>query len=112
MSLEAAKVADNGARYGDDLIRKGTWALVALIVVGEVAALSLGLWRNFAFRGPFTIAIIIVAASLYSFSRTPVEKRPQKLRSIAIALVLTAMVALFYAATIVRLGGNVLKRAI
>ncbi len=36
--------------------------------------------------------------------------RRQKMRSIAIALALAAMVALFYAATIVRLGGNVFNR--
>ena len=112
MSGEATTVADNGTRYGDDLIRKGTWALAGLVVAGEVLALIFGLSRSFAFRAPFTIGILIVGASLYSFSRTPVEKRPQKLRSITIALVLGAMVALFYAATIVRLGGNVLKRAI
>jgi hypothetical protein len=34
----------------------------------------------------------------------------QRMRSLAIALALAALVALFYAATIVRLGGNVLNR--
>jgi hypothetical protein len=34
----------------------------------------------------------------------------QRVRSLAIALALAAMVALFYVATIVRLGGNVLNR--
>lgn len=38
--------------------------------------------------------------------------RRQRMRSLAIALALGAMVALFYAATIVRLGGNVLNRPI
>jgi hypothetical protein len=38
--------------------------------------------------------------------------RRQRMRSVAIALALAAMVALFYAATIVRLGGNVLNRPI
>lgn len=36
--------------------------------------------------------------------------RRQRMRSIAIALALAALVALFYAATIVRLGGNVFNR--
>ena len=36
--------------------------------------------------------------------------RRQKMRSIAIALALLLLVALFYAATIVRLGGNVVNR--
>lgn len=37
--------------------------------------------------------------------------RRQRMRSLAIALALGALVALFYAATIVRLGGNALNRA-
>jgi hypothetical protein len=40
------------------------------------------------------------------------RQRRQRMRSIAIALALAALVALFYAATIVRLGGNVLNRPI
>lgn len=39
-------------------------------------------------------------------------RRRQRLRSIAIALALGGLVALFYIATLVRLGGNVLNRAI
>jgi hypothetical protein len=37
-------------------------------------------------------------------------ERRRKARSIAIALALAALVILFYVATIVRLGGNVLNR--
>jgi hypothetical protein len=36
--------------------------------------------------------------------------RRQRMRSLAIALALAALVALFYIATIVRLGGNALNR--
>ena len=36
--------------------------------------------------------------------------RQRRLRSIAIALLLVVLTGLFYAATIVRLGGNVLNR--
>jgi hypothetical protein len=39
------------------------------------------------------------------------RERRQRMRSLAIALALAALVALFYAATIVRLGGNVFNRA-
>lgn len=39
------------------------------------------------------------------------RQRRQRMRSLAIALALAALVALFYAATIVRLGGNVFNRA-
>ena len=38
------------------------------------------------------------------------RRRRQRNRSIAIALALAALVALFYAATLVRLGSNVLNR--
>lgn len=38
------------------------------------------------------------------------ERRSQRNRSVAIALALGAMVAMFYAATIVRMGGNVMNR--
>lgn len=38
--------------------------------------------------------------------------RRQRLRSIAIGLALGGLVLLFYAATIVRLGGNVANRAL
>ena len=38
--------------------------------------------------------------------------RQRRMRSIAIALALLAMTAMFYAATIVRLGGNVWNRAL
>lgn len=38
------------------------------------------------------------------------RQRRQRMRSLAIALALGAMVLVFYAATIVRLGGNVFDR--
>ena len=37
-------------------------------------------------------------------------ERRRRMRSIAIALALAALVAVFYVATLVRLGGNVLNR--
>ena len=37
-------------------------------------------------------------------------KRQQRMRSIAIALALLGMVVLFFVATLVRLGGNVVNR--
>jgi hypothetical protein len=40
------------------------------------------------------------------------QRRRQRMRSIAIGLALAALVALFYVATIVRLGGNVMNRPI
>lgn len=42
--------------------------------------------------------------------RAAERERRQRLRSIAIAVALVVLVALFYAATIVRLGGNALQR--
>ena len=38
--------------------------------------------------------------------------RQRRMRSIAIALILVGLTALFYAATIVRMGANVLNRAL
>jgi len=38
------------------------------------------------------------------------RRKRQRMRSLAIALALGALVALFYIATIVRLGGNVFNR--
>lgn len=38
------------------------------------------------------------------------RQKRQRMRSLAIAFALVALVALFYAATIVRLGGNVFNR--
>ncbi len=38
------------------------------------------------------------------------RRKRQRMRSIAIALALVGLVVLFYIATIVRLGGNVLNR--
>jgi ferric-dicitrate binding protein FerR (iron transport regulator) len=40
------------------------------------------------------------------------RQRRQRMRSLAIGLALAALVALFYVATIVRLGGNVMNRPI
>lgn len=40
------------------------------------------------------------------------QAKRQRMRSIAIAVALAALVALFYAATIVRMGGHVLERPI
>ena len=39
------------------------------------------------------------------------RRKRQRMRSLAIALALGVLVALFYAATIVRLGGNALNKA-
>jgi hypothetical protein len=40
------------------------------------------------------------------------QRRRQRMRSVAIALALAGMALLFYVATIVRLGGNVMNRAL
>lgn len=54
-------------------------------------------------------AAISIKASL---DRLDDVARRQRMRSLAIALVLAALVVIFYTATIVRLGGNVLNRPI
>ena len=40
------------------------------------------------------------------------QRRRQRMRSLAIGVALAALVALFYVATIIRLGGNVMNRPI
>jgi hypothetical protein len=45
-------------------------------------------------------------------SLTPAEAKRQRMRSIAIGLALGFMAILFYAATIIRLGGQVANRAL
>ena len=55
-----------------------------------------------------------MAVALVMDSNTPQEReraKRQRMRSLAIALALGALVALFYVATIVRLGGNALNKA-
>ena len=42
---------------------------------------------------------------------TEAEQRRRRARSIAIALVLAALVALFYVVTIAKIGGNIASRA-
>jgi phage terminase Nu1 subunit (DNA packaging protein) len=42
---------------------------------------------------------------------TPDQKRRQRLRSIAIAAALVAMVVMFYVMTMIRIGGNIANRS-
>lgn len=44
--------------------------------------------------------------------RAAEDQRRQRRRSIAIALMLVAVVVIFYAVTIIRLGGNIAQRAL
>lgn len=56
---------------------------------------------------------LVVAVIMAEMNEDEKERRRrQRMRSLAIALALGAMVALFYVATIVRLGGNVFNRPI
>jgi hypothetical protein len=88
------------------------WAIgLAAAVVAGVAAAMLG------GRGWLLVAIVFAplaagaAISIKaSLARLDEAARRQRTRSIAIGLVLGGLVAIFYAATIVRLGGNVLNR--
>jgi hypothetical protein len=52
-------------------------------------------------------AVAVVMAEMNEDERE--RRRRQRMRSLAIALALGALVALFYVATIVRLGGNALN---
>ena len=60
-------------------------------------------------------AVLVAGAAVSvraSLQRLDPAVRRQRVRSIAIAIVLAALVIMFYAATIVRLGGNVFNRPI
>jgi hypothetical protein len=43
---------------------------------------------------------------------TPEQQKSRRSRSIAIALILVALIVMFYLVTIVRLGGNIAERAL
>jgi hypothetical protein len=53
-----------------------------------------------------------VVSGRVALAKLDAATRRQKMRSIAIALILAALVVTFYVATIVRLGGNVFNRPI
>jgi uncharacterized membrane protein HdeD (DUF308 family) len=79
-------------------------AMIALTAIGLsfwVAALVAGLL--FAAGG--------VVSTHTALARLDEATRRRHMRSIAIGLILAALVVMFYAATIVRLGGNVMNRA-
>ena len=82
-------------------------------VLVTLAGLSLGL-RPWSLLVP-ALSALAVGAGLSinaSLARLDETARKQRTRSIAIGLVLAALVAIFYAATIIRLGGNVMNRPI
>ncbi len=84
-------------------------ALAAVVVLG--GGLKLGLRPTLIF---FSIVAILGGAAAISIraslDRLEPAVRRQRARSIAIAAVLFGLVVLFYAATIVRLGPNALRR--
>jgi hypothetical protein len=91
--------------------------LVAGILLGllvNLIALGFGASRTLAY-GCSAVAVL-GSLGLAMFSPGPVrpplteEQRRQRGRSIAIALILFAFCAMFYAATIVRLGSQVVNR--
>lgn len=47
-----------------------------------------------------------------SVTLTPEEKKRQRIRSLAIAFALAALVVIFFLATLIRLGSNVADRAL
>ncbi|MGF1651250.1 MAG: hypothetical protein ACFCUN_12460 [Hyphomicrobiaceae bacterium] len=72
---------------------------VSLLMVALVLAIAVGLQ-------------LAIVGTVTDYFAAPAELRPQKARSLAIGFGLFVLVALFFAATLVRLGGNVFNRAI
>ena len=66
--------------------------------------------EHLARRGSFEVATVALVMNSDADEERQRLKR-QRMRSLAIALALGALVALFYVATIVRMGGNVLNQA-
>ena len=86
--------------------------LLGLLI--NVVAVGFGASRMLAYG--FSAIAVLGSLGLALFSPGPVQvplteaQRRQRMRSIAIALMLFAFCALFYAATIVRLGSQVVNR--
>lgn len=81
----------------------------SILVFGAVFGLRPALSLVLAGIAVVAGATVSLRASL---ARLDAATRRQRMRSIAIALVLATLVVMFYAATIVRLGGNVFNRPI
>lgn len=83
----------------------GTAVAIALTAIG------VRFWGA-ALVGSVLVAMGGTISTRSSLARLDEATRRRHVRSIAIGLILAALVLIFYAATIVRLGGNVMNRAL
>ena len=93
--------------------RKRYLRLGALGVAGAVGLLSRWLdWPRWIGMTVMVAAVVIWAAASFETVKPGESEthRRQRMRNVAIALTLAAMVALFYFATMARLGSNALSR--
>ncbi len=92
-------------------MRPARWITLLVGVSLEMAARLLGwpTWMRLLVIAVTIAAIVVLSMTMNTVTLSEVERR-QKARSIAIAGVLFALVGIFYAATIVRLGPNALNR--
>ncbi len=119
----------NGTDAGDFRVPRGFGALIGLLAfaVGELVG-----WPRWASLALGCAAAAIFVSQLFVRHQSPqapsegvapqqvvvqapidsVAERRQRGRNIAIGLALAVLVALFYVATIVRLGSNVANRAL
>jgi hypothetical protein len=89
------------------------WVIGAASAVAAMIALTaigLSFWAAISVGGLLFAAGGVVSTHA-ALARLDEATRRRHMRSIAIGLILTALVVMFYAATIVRLGGNVMNRA-
>lgn len=88
--------------------------VVAVAVAGAIGLLLIGLSPVV-----WVVTVLVATVVLHAFIGTvtdafaaPEPERGRKLRSLAVAAALLLMIAAFFAASIVRLGGNVFNRAL
>jgi hypothetical protein len=105
-----------GKRGGAGIGQRAGLPAIAVMLGFLAAGLSLGIgagWVQAAGVGMLMFGLTLWLGSLRSSPASPVldeRTRRQRHRSVAIALGLGALVLIFYAATIVRLGPNALKK--
>ncbi len=108
---KADSVHVQSAKDGMSWIRPARWIVLVSGVAAEWAARYYGapIWTRLVIIAAIIVVILMLTSALNTARLSEAERR-QKTRSLAIAGTLFALVALFYAATIVRLGPNALNK--
>ncbi len=110
-TADVRAVAPTDAKAGMSWLRPARWAMLLGGVGLEWLMRYLGspIWVRLVIIVS-TIAVIMMLTAAMNTASLSEARRRERTKSLAIAGALFAMVALFYAATIVRLGPNALNR--